>query len=231
LAYITPLFFITRIYRPLFSKFIYGKKQQAFTVADRRFKSGRRTEGYRIVKDKDVKYNFTEKQIKTSRIEGLIKLGITGFIILNAYNSLNSIEHRMQNLTDEQVLALLKDGDSIFAKDKETDILIKEKEIEYRNAYKNKREIVSENISYQNAYFEKTKYIGNFVKLDIDTAKILNTFNDKYLVIKCKEKNKWKYKKRKETDIYDKEYIRADSLFYVKLSDIKMSNTKLLSPK
>lgn len=74
LAYVTPLFFIGRIIRPLFFKHIYRQKQEAILVADRRYQSGTRTTGYKFVKDKTKRYDFSQEEIKLSRIEGGIKL-------------------------------------------------------------------------------------------------------------------------------------------------------------
>lgn len=240
LAYITPLFFIIGILHPLFTKHIYGKKVESFTVPDRRFKSGRRTEGHIIVKDEKNKIYFTEKQLKISRLEGLIKIIITVFLVLYVYLSINTVEHKLNNLSEKQLLNSLKAGDTVFAKsgtarqnkiNPSVEIFSKEKKTTY-DLIGDEKFIISEKITYEVAFFEDSKKLGYFVRLDTDTLETDNLGHDKFVVLKYKKPNTKNLETKHTMENQDQntvycDFKRLDNLFYVKLSDITISEAKL----
>ena len=223
LAYITPLFFIGRIFRPLAYNHVYGQKQEPVLVRDRRFRSGARTEGYRWVKDKDKKYDFTPEQIKISKSEGLIKLLIAGLIVFNVHSTVTSTDHRQSNLNKEEVLRLLQPGDTVFSKSSKVDILVKVKETSYRTGYKGKREVSYETVSYKTAFADSLKILGLFIAKDT-TKTGLSYYT--YLSISSFNANGWLFTNHTDT-IMNKEITRADSLFYIELSDATVSPSKL----
>ena len=73
LAEVTPLFFIGNIITLFVKKNIFGRQQVPIELADRRYKSGTRTVGYKFIKDAANKINFTPAQIKLSKMEGILK--------------------------------------------------------------------------------------------------------------------------------------------------------------
>lgn len=224
LAYITPLFFIGRIFRPLAYNHIYGQKQEPVLVRDRRFKSGGRTEGYRMVKDKDKKYDFTPEQIKISKLEGLLKLVIAGLVVFNVYNTVTSADHRQNNLSKEQVLELLQPGDTVVGKYSKVEVFVKVKETSYRTDYKGKREVSYESVSYETAFTDSLKNLGLFIAKD--TAKSSLSSIHSYLAISSFHANGWSFTNHTDT-IMEKETTRADTLFYVELSNVTVSPSKL----
>jgi len=223
LAYITPIFFIGRVFRPLAYNHIYGKKQEPVLVRDRRYKSGARIEGYKWVKDKDQKYNFNPEQIKISKAEGLIKLLIAVLVVFNVYNTFSSANHRLNNLSKEEVLGLLLPGDTVFAKSNKVDVYIKVKKTSYRVNYKGKRKINYETVSYEKAYSDSLKYLGLFIPKD--TTKTVSSF-DTYISISPLNSNGWSFTNRKDS-LTNNEITRADNLFYLNLSNITVSPNKL----
>ncbi|GAB4027357.1 hypothetical protein GCM10028773_58480 [Spirosoma koreense] len=77
------------IYRPLFTNYSYGIKEENIYVSDRRYKTGRRYEGSKLVVDKSVTIPYNDKQRILSRVEGFLKLIIliTFLILAHLYNS------------------------------------------------------------------------------------------------------------------------------------------------
>jgi hypothetical protein len=227
LAYITPIFFIGRIFRPLAYNHIYGQKQEPLLVRDRRFRSGARTEGYRWVKDKDKKYDFTPEQIKISKSEGLIKLVIAGLVIFNVHTTVTSAEHRQSNLSKEQVLGLLQPGDTVVAKYDKVEIFVKVKETSYRTGYKGKREVSYESFSFEVAYTDSLKNVGLFIASDTSKASVSSIYN--YLAISPFHANDWSFNNRIDTSYSynEKKITRADTMFYVEFSNVTVSPSKL----
>ena len=223
IAYITPLLFIRRIIRPLAYNHIYGQKQEPVLVRDRRFRTSLRTEGYRLVKDLDNRIDFTTEQIFISKIEGLLKVFIALIVIFNIHIQMTSIQHRQKNLKEDEVLRLLNPGDTIFAKSCQVDLLVKVKETSYRTNYKHKREVIYESLSYETAYKDSLKVLGIFISKD--TANVGSSLST-YLSVSPFHSNGWTYNKYIDT-LMEQEITRADSLFYIKLSDATVSPSKL----
>lgn len=224
LAYITPLFFIGRIFRPFAYNHVYGQKQESVLVRDRRFRTGARTEGYRWVKDKDKKYDFSPEQIKISKSEGLIKLLIAGLVVFNVHLQMTSAEHRQDNLKEEEVLRLLQPGDTVFSKSSSVDVFVKVKETSYRTSYKQKREVSYQSFSYETAFIDSIKMLGLFIAKD--TAGVEYLSHNTYLSISPFNTKGWSFTNHTDT-IMEKQTTRADTLFYIKLSDASVSASKL----
>lgn len=79
------LFFLVRVYPPLFNDFAYGYKNESVYASDRRYKTGQRYNGSRLVIDKSVKIPYSDRQRLLSRTEGTIKLVILGTMLLLLY--------------------------------------------------------------------------------------------------------------------------------------------------
>jgi len=225
LAYITPILFIGRIFRPLVYNYIYGQKQEPVLVQDRRFRSGARIDGYRWVKDKDKKYDFTPEQIKISRAEGLIKLAIMGLVIFNVHSTMTSVKHRQNNLSQEQVLALLQVGDTVIAKyNNAVEVFIKVKETSYHTNYKRKREVNYNSIYFEPVFTDSLKNLGLFIAKDTSTVSLSSIYS--YISISPFHANGWSFSNKRDT-LLEKETIRIDTLFYVESSNITVSPSKL----
>lgn len=82
---VATLLFTVSVYRPLFSNYAYGYKQEPIYATDRRYKTGRRYEGSRAVIDMSVTFPYDSKQRILSRIEGVIKMVILGTFLMVVY--------------------------------------------------------------------------------------------------------------------------------------------------
>jgi len=222
LAYLSPLFFISRIIKPLFYDHIYGQKEEPVLVRDRRYKTGTRTQGYRLVKDINKRIDFTFEQIKISKREGIIKILLTILIIFYVHITLNSVSHRISKLSDNQVLELLKSGDTIYAKNKMTEIYIKLKDYSYFT-HKGKIEISHENYSFELAFKDTLKILGAFSALDSNKK---DYSEDTYVSFHSFNSKGWTYNEKTD-NTSDHGVIRADSLYYVNISNVTISPFKL----
>lgn len=114
LAYFVPLLFIGRIYRPLFRDYIYGRKREGIYARDRRYKTGARYEGSRWVVDKENKIYFADEQRFIARVEGTVKLivsGIAVFLVSTTPEKVKSVPNAplsIKNLTIGTPLSVVK---------------------------------------------------------------------------------------------------------------------------
>lgn len=212
LALITPLFFITTIITPLFRKHIFGRQQTAIAVADRRYKTGTRTVGYKFIKDKANKIDYTQSEIKLSRIEGLIKVLLFISLTLMTLHSMNSSEYKVKQLNTGDIPRLLKPNDTLMAKlvFSSTVVYIKVKEkLGHSKDY--------DYISFQEVYNDTAKQLGYFAKLDsikrYDKFELYFAYNP--------------FHKKDTTFTLSDKQKRFDTLFYIKSDDGTITSSNL----
>ncbi len=113
-AYVAPFLLIWRIVRPLAYNYTYDYKSVSITKADRRYKTGSRTVGYRYVKDKEVRIDYNESQIRISKIEGFIKLAILIACLVYIYKTTSTLKFELENMSYSEKINLLTPGDTLF---------------------------------------------------------------------------------------------------------------------
>jgi hypothetical protein len=210
LAFITPLFFLKTILTPLISKHIYNRKQQAIAVNDRRYSSGYRTVGYKFIKDKSEKIDFTTNQIKVSRLEGLVKLCLALFFIFFVYSKINSKEYKASKLTENEVKELLRPNDILISKNSEALVYIKVKS-QTSGSYDKVKKYDTTFITFEQGYktFKlKDKELGMFLFIDSSSK-----YGEKFIALKP-------FERIDSITKLNSNQNRVDSTFYILLNDI-----------
>lgn len=171
LAYAIPFLFIWRVIKPLAYNYTYDYKQVAITKSDRRFKTGSKTVGYRSVKDKNAKINYTDSQITISKVEGAIKLILFLLCLLFIYQSTTRIKFELENMSYSDKMKVLFAGDTLFTNSDK---------IEYYAKYKDEYSKINRIVHSGN---DSVTVAGIFIKVDSTTDKYGNKY-ERYFEIK-----------------------------------------------
>lgn len=171
LAYAIPFLFIWRVIRPLTYNYTYDYKPVAITKSDRRFSTGSKTIGYRYVKDKEAKINYTDSQIVISKTEGAIKLAVFLACLLFIYKSTTTIKFELENMSYTDKLKVLMPGDTLYTNSIKIDYLAK-----YKDEY-------TKGIRIAHSGNDSVKVAGIFIKVDSATDKYGNKY-EKYFEVK-----------------------------------------------
>jgi hypothetical protein len=208
LAYAIPFLFIWRVIRPLAYNYTYDYKPVAITKTDRRFRTGSKTIGYRYVKDKEAKINYTDSQILISKIEGVIKLALFLACLLFIYRSTTKIKFELENMSYADKVKVLVPGDTLYNNSIKIDYFGK-----YKDEY-------SKGIRITHSGNDSVRVAGIFIKVDSATDKYGNKY-EKYFEVKP----------LREPQYYDPilfdEKDRLSKSWFVAPSDVNIGERKL----
>ncbi len=207
LAYAIPFFFIWGVIRPLAYNYTYDYKQVPITKSDRRFKTGSKTVGYRSVKDKDAKINFTDSQIVISKAEGMLKLFIFLGCLLFIYQSTTTQKFELENMSYSNKVKALSTGDTLFTNSPK---------IEYYAKYKDEYSKFNRIVHGGN---DSVKIAGIFIKVDNTIDKYGNKYKKYFEVKPLREPQYY------DPILYD-EKDRLSKRWFVDPSDVNIGENK-----
>ncbi len=118
LAFFIPLLFIGRLWRPLFRNYVHPKVSKGLYKTDRRFTTGSRRIGSYSTTDKSIQVPLESPEIKTYRVEGILKL----IILLTSYGFMYSTSQtdkfKLTNMTTKEKISFVQKGDTLYKNEK-----------------------------------------------------------------------------------------------------------------
>ena len=118
IAFIIPLLFIGRVWRPLSRTYVNPKVSKGIYKSDKRFTAGSRQIGSYSSTDKSIQVPLETSEIKTYRIEGIIKLVILIASYGLMYSTSQTDKFKLTNMTPEEKISLIQKGDTLYKNDK-----------------------------------------------------------------------------------------------------------------
>jgi hypothetical protein len=117
-VFIIPLLFIGRIWRPLSRTYVNPTVSKGLYKSDRRTKTGSRQIGSYSSTDKSIQVPLETSEIKTYRVEGIIKVIILFASYILLYTISQTDKYKLVNMTLEEKISLIQKGDTLYKNEK-----------------------------------------------------------------------------------------------------------------
>lgn len=117
-AFFIPLLFIGRLWRPLFRTYVHPKVSKGLYKSDRRFTSGSRQIGSYTTTDKSIQVPLESSEVKTYRVEGILKLIILVTSYGFMYSTSQTDKFKLTNMSTEDKISFIQKGDTLYKNEK-----------------------------------------------------------------------------------------------------------------
>lgn len=118
IAFIIPILFIGRVWRPLSRTYVNPKVSKGLYKSDRRTTTGSRQIGSYSTTDKSIQVPLETSEIKTYRVEGIIKVIILIVSYSFMYSTSQTDKFKLTNMTPEEKISLIQKGDTLYKNEK-----------------------------------------------------------------------------------------------------------------